>query len=108
VRCSGATCRAWGDVATRSALLNQDVLPKEHLEHFLDLRARYDALGVVAAHSGTCLGLLFDPRSLRHPDVLPELVDELLAHDCGGVRVYRTFGALGAGTTTERIEGAAW
>jgi L-threonine kinase len=98
-----------GDVATRSALLNQDVLPKEHLELFLDLRARYDALGMVAAHSGTCLGLLFDPRSLRHPDVLPELVDELLAHDCGGVRVYRTYGALGAETTTERrIEAAAW
>jgi uncharacterized protein involved in propanediol utilization len=98
-----------GDVATRSAVLNQDVLPKEHLELFLDLRARYDALGVVATHSGTCLGLLFDPRSLRHPDVLPELVDELLAHDCGGVQVYRTYGALGAGTTTKRrIEGAAW
>jgi uncharacterized protein involved in propanediol utilization len=97
-----------GDVATRSAVLNQDVVPKEHLELFLDLRARYDALGVVATHSGTCLGLLFDPRSLRHPDVLPELVDELLAHDCGGVRDYRTHGALGAGTTTERIEGAAW
>jgi uncharacterized protein involved in propanediol utilization len=92
-----------GDVATRSALLNQDVLPKEHLELFLDLRARYDALGVVATHSGTCLGLLFDPLSLRHPDVLPELVDELLAHDCGGVRVYRTYGALGAETTEKRI-----
>ncbi len=98
-----------GDVATRSAVLNQDVLPKEHLELFLDLRARYDALGVVATHSGTCLGLLLDPRLLRHPDVLPELVEELLAHDCGGVRVYRTNGALGAETATERrIEGAAW
>jgi uncharacterized protein involved in propanediol utilization len=98
-----------GDVATRSAVLNQDILPKEHLELFLDLRARYDALGVVATHSGTCLGLLVDPRSLRHPDVLPKLVDELLAHDCGGVRVYRTYGALGTKTTTERrIEGAVW
>jgi uncharacterized protein involved in propanediol utilization len=98
-----------GDVATRSAVLNQDILPKEHLELFLDLRARYDALGVVATHSGTCLGLLVDPRSLRHPDVLPKLVDELLAHDCGGVRVYRTYGALGTETTTERrIEGAVW
>jgi L-threonine kinase len=81
-----------GAVATRSAVLNQDVLPKEHLELLLDLRARYDALGVVATHSGTCLGLLVDPRSLRHLEVLPELVDELLAHDCGDVRVYRTHG----------------
>jgi len=81
-----------GDVATRSAVLNQDVLPKEHLELFLDLRARYDALGVVATHSGTCLGLLLDPGSLRYPDVLPELVGELLAHHCPGVGVYRTYG----------------
>ena len=91
-----------GDVATRSALLNQDVLPKEHLELFLDLRARYDALGMVAAHSGTCLGLLFDPRSLRHPDVLPELVGELLALQCPGVRVYRTYG-FEHQTTTEMM-----
>ncbi len=81
-----------GDVATRSAILNQDVLPKEGLDMFLDLRARYDALGVVATHSGTCLGLLLDPGSPRHPEVLPELVGELLAHHCSGVRIYRTYG----------------
>ncbi len=81
-----------GEVATRSAILNQDVLPKEHLDLFLDLRARYGALGVVATHSGTCLGLLLDPGSQRHPEVLPELVGELRAHHCPGVRVYRTYG----------------
>jgi L-threonine kinase len=80
-----------GDVATRSAILNQDVLPKEHLELFLDLRARYGALGVVATHSGTCLGLLLDPGSQRHREVLPELVGELLAHHRSGARVYRTY-----------------
>jgi len=92
-----------GDVATRSAVLNQDVLPKEHLEHFLDLRARYGALGVVATHSGTCLGLLFDPGSLRQPDVLPELISELAAHDCVGVHTYRTFG-FGHRNYPERID----
>ena len=81
-----------GEVATRSAILNQAVLPKEHLELFLDLRARYGALGVVATHSGTCLGLLLDPGSQRHREVLPELVGELLAHHCSGARVYRTYG----------------
>ena len=83
-----------GDVATRSAVLNQDALPKDYLGLFLDLRARYDALGVVATHSGTCLGLLLDPGSPRYPDVLPQLIDELLAcrdasHDAS-VRIYRT------------------
>jgi len=84
--------RSVGDVATRSAVLNQDVLPKKHLELFLDLRARYDALGVAATHSGTCLGLLLDPGSPRHSEVLPKLVSELLAYRCPGVRVYRTDG----------------
>ncbi len=82
-----------GAVATRSAVLNQDVVPKEHLRLFLDLRDRYNALGVVATHSGPCLGLLLDPGSPRHPDVLPELVAELRAHSPSGVRVYRTLGA---------------
>lgn len=81
-----------GNVATRSAILNQDVLPKEHLGLFLDLRARYDALGVVATHSGTCLGLLLDPGLPRHPEVLTELVGELSAYRCPGVRVYHTYG----------------
>ncbi len=81
-----------GDVATRSAVLNQDVLPKESLGLFLDLRARHDALGVVATHSGTCLGLLVDPGSPRYPEVLTGLIDELLAGRGRGasVRVYRT------------------
>ena len=83
-----------GDVATRSAVLNQDALPKECLGLFLDLRARYDALGVVATHSGTCLGLLLDPGSPRYPEVLPKLTDELRVcrgHGAG-VRIYRTRG----------------
>ena len=79
-----------GDVATRSAILNQDLLPRQNLGLFLDLRARHDALGVVATHSGTCLGLLLDPGSPRYPEVLAELVDELLACRGAGVRVYRT------------------
>ena len=79
-----------GAVATRSAVLNQDVLPREYLKLFLDLRARHDALGVVATHSGTCLGLLLDPASPRYPEVLPELIDELLGCPGSDVRIYRT------------------
>lgn len=48
-----------GECATRSAVMHQRVLPKRHLGLFLELRHRYGALGVVAAHSGTYLGLLF-------------------------------------------------
>lgn len=102
-----------GDVATRSAVLNQDVLPKEYLRLFLDLRARYGTLGVVATHSGTCLGLLLDPGSPRYPEVVPELVDELRACRGAGVRIYLThdFGPrrLGAWQTApDRPYGGPW
>ena len=60
----------------------------------------------MATHSGTCLGLLLDPGSLRYPDVLPELVGELLAHHRPGVRVYRTY-SFEYQTTTE-VMGEAW
>jgi len=50
---------AIGECATQSAIMHQRVLPKRHLELFLELRRRSGALGVVAAHSGTYLGLLF-------------------------------------------------
>lgn len=81
-----------GEVATRSAILNQDVVPKMHLELFLDLRARHDALGVVATHSGTHLGMLLDPASPRYLETLSALVDELARHR-PGLRIYRTCGS---------------
>ena len=81
-----------GEISTRSAILNQDVLPKRYLELFLDLRARHGALGVVAAHSGTCLGLLLDPGSSPYRETFSALMDELAPHR-PGVRVYRTRGS---------------
>ncbi|WP_078891089.1 hypothetical protein [Streptomyces sp. NRRL S-350] len=51
---------AVGRVATRSAVLNQRFAPKRHLDALLAIAARTGALGVVCAHSGTMLGLLFD------------------------------------------------
>lgn len=50
---------AIGECATQSAVMHQRVLPKRNLDLFLELRRRFGALGVVAAHSGTYLGLLF-------------------------------------------------
>ncbi|GAA3273790.1 MULTISPECIES: GHMP family kinase ATP-binding protein [Dactylosporangium] len=49
-----------GAVATRSAVMNQALWPKRTLPAVLDICAEVGALGVVAAHSGTMLGLLLD------------------------------------------------
>lgn len=81
--------RSLGEISTRSAILNQEVLPKTHLDLLLDVSRRYGALGVVAAHSGTHLGLLLDPDAQDLHQVLPALASELSRH-CPDVRVHRT------------------
>lgn len=77
--------RAVGEISTRSAISNQEILPKPHLDLLLDMRRRYDALGVVVAHSGTQLGILLDTNSESLPAIMAEL--ERYGHD---VHIYRT------------------
>ena len=70
--------RSLGEISTRSAVLNQEILRKNHLGLMLEMRRRYEALGVVAAHSGTQLGLLFGPgSSSERPRDMSKIVAEL-------------------------------
>jgi len=50
-----------GRAATASAQINQRHLPKPQFDKCLKLAERVEALGVQVAHSGTLVGLLFDP-----------------------------------------------
>lgn len=47
-----------GAVATRSAVLNQRLLPKRHLDQMISISRSFGGLGVVCAHSGTMIGVL--------------------------------------------------
>jgi uncharacterized protein involved in propanediol utilization len=78
-----------GEISTRSAIMVQGILPKSHLDLLLDMRRRYGALGVVAAHSGTQLGLLLGPDSSNHSQSLAAIVAEL-AQNCPDVCIHRT------------------
>ena len=78
-----------GEISTRSAILNQHILPKTHLDLLLDMRQRYKALGVVVAHSGTQLGLLLDPDSSNYSQSLPAIVSELAQYSLS-VCIHRT------------------
>lgn len=49
---------AVGAVATRSAVMNQRLVPKRNLTAMLRISEAVGALGVVCAHSGTMLGLM--------------------------------------------------
>ncbi|MHB0868717.1 MAG: GHMP family kinase ATP-binding protein [Chloroflexota bacterium] len=51
-----------GLATTASAMANQRLLPKPELDQVIALGARFHALGVCAAHSGTALGILFQPE----------------------------------------------
>jgi uncharacterized protein involved in propanediol utilization len=48
-----------GAVASASAAVNQEFLPKPHFDAVTSVAARTQALGVAAAHSGTILALLY-------------------------------------------------
>ena len=56
-----ADCSLIGSGATLSALANQSVLRKPSLERIIEISKSFGAVGVNAAHSGTVLGVLFDP-----------------------------------------------
>jgi L-threonine kinase len=70
--CEGVMRGDWeavGKAATLSACTHQVILPNSLLEPVLALAEEVGALGVCRAHSGTLLGLLFDPRCTDLPAV---------------------------------------
>lgn len=57
-----------GRVATASAWINERFLPKPHLQTLHDIAKRFDAAGIQVAHSGTLVGIIFDPQLQSTPD----------------------------------------
>lgn len=53
-----------GQGTTLSARVNQRLLPKANFEEILSMASVFGACGVVCAHSGTILSLLFPPEGL--------------------------------------------
>lgn len=60
--------RLLGQVACASAYINQQHLPKPHFEKLERLKNLVHAVGLQVAHSGTVVGLLFDPADARNDD----------------------------------------
>ena len=55
-----------GRIATASAVVNQEFLPKPMFKEIAQLAEQAGALGVAVAHSGTVMSVLMDPA---HPDL---------------------------------------
>jgi L-threonine kinase len=69
-----------GEVSTHSAVLNQRFVPKMALEPILAIAAEVEALGVVATHSGTCVGVMLgssDPLYDRKLDGARSMIERL-------------------------------
>jgi L-threonine kinase len=78
-----------GAVATRSATLNQKLRPKRLLEPLRRICDEAGGLGVVAAHSGTALGILLAADDVFHAEKLAHCRRECRAL-AGNVHVYRS------------------
>ncbi len=84
--------RTIGAVATRSAELNQRLLPRRHFAALQDVCLCNEALGLVTCHSGTMLGILLDPEQPGHAERLTRVVNQ--AQPLGEqVRIIRTLPA---------------
>lgn len=66
-----------GEITTRSSILNQKLNPKRTLDKFINLSQTLDALGVVAAHSGTYLGILLSKLDPDYPYKLTKAICSL-------------------------------
>jgi uncharacterized protein involved in propanediol utilization len=64
--------RLVGCVASASARINQRHLPKPHFDYLEKLVTRVGALGLQVAHSGTVVGLIFDPDGLNLSEQIAE------------------------------------
>lgn len=70
-----------GRVATASANLNERFLPKPGLRALQEIASRCGAFGVQVAHSGTVVGLMFDPRGPETSQKIDRAISALGAAD---------------------------
>ncbi|MER8842900.1 hypothetical protein NKH86_30205 [Mesorhizobium sp. M0913] len=78
-----------GRIATASALLHQERVPKEHLNAMLKVSEATDALGVIVAHSGTMIGILLDRMAADFPRKLRSVLAHVLPYD-NSPKIYLT------------------
>jgi uncharacterized protein involved in propanediol utilization len=66
-----------GRMATSSAVINEQFLPKPMFSELHRLAQCVNALGIAVAHSGTVLSFLFDPSDSRMEDKTEQVCKEL-------------------------------
>lgn len=65
-------------ISTQSAIINQNVLPKKYLNFALKLVDKFGISGIIVAHTGTYLGLLFNKEDINYIFKLEKVKSELI------------------------------
>ena len=86
-------CSLIGTAATLSALANQTILFKPSLERIMEISRSFGAIGVNAAHSGTVIGVMFDPCAGSDIDGCVEAI----CRECEDVSYFRTVRMVSGG-----------
>jgi len=89
-----------GKGATISALANQNILFKPHLEEMITIGLSWGAVGVNIAHSGTVVGVLFPISKLQN---CPLCIEEI-SKCCTGVHYLRTVQFISGGLVTPSMK----
>jgi L-threonine kinase len=79
-----------GRITTRSAVMNQRLNPKQNLEDLIEISREVGALGVVTAHSGTCVGVLLSRDDEAYQAKL-EKTTESMGGFCCPIEVYESW-----------------
>ncbi|QKG84490.1 kinase [Kroppenstedtia pulmonis] len=75
--CRNRDLKTIGSLSTRSAVLNQKLRPKKLLEAVITQCREIGGLGVIVAHSGTCLGVLLNRSDPNYTSQLQQAVERL-------------------------------
>ncbi|MBP2627070.1 MAG: kinase [Firmicutes bacterium] len=93
-----------GKGATISALANQKILFKPHLEEIIAISLSWGAVGVNIAHSGTVVGVLFPLNKLPN---CPPCIEEI-SKCCIGVNYLRTVQFISGGLMKQEGDCNEW
>ena len=91
-----------GRAATMSALANQDILYKKHLPALIDIGRDAGSFGVVVAHSGTVMALLF-PKTYETEHLKKEVIPSVI-QTCEGLSYLYTVNTINTGITYVTIK----
>lgn len=81
-----------GEVATASAILHQKHKQNRNINLLIDINNKVKGLGVVIAHSGTYIGILFDQQSLSMQEQIVEAKKEFrLAKIDGEISLFSSY-----------------